>query len=156
MREYAYAAYIIVLALWFGGNAIFSFIVTPVIFRSFDREMAGSIVGHIFPPYFSLNLVLSGLSALLIITLNKTTARYSLFASAMLIAIALCINMLQSAIIHPQVKVLKMQMRSKDKNADLSSLKKRFGKLHGISVGLNLILILDVLALLIISRNLIV
>ena len=47
------------LALWVGGIALFTFIITPAIFSSYSRDMAGEIVGRLFPGYFLYNLVLS-------------------------------------------------------------------------------------------------
>ena len=49
-----FSFYNIVLALWVGGMALFTFIVTPVIFKSYPRDQAGEIVGRLFPGLFSI------------------------------------------------------------------------------------------------------
>ena len=47
---FAFASfYTLTLALWTGGMVLFTFIVTPAIFRSFGRDQAGEIVGYLFP-----------------------------------------------------------------------------------------------------------
>jgi uncharacterized membrane protein len=51
--------YNLVLSLWIGGMSVFTFIVTPAIFKSFGRDMAGEIVGKLFPGYFLSVLILS-------------------------------------------------------------------------------------------------
>jgi hypothetical protein len=45
--------YNLVLSLWVGGNALFTFLVTPVIFKMYGRDEAGKIVGNLFPSYFT-------------------------------------------------------------------------------------------------------
>jgi hypothetical protein len=45
----ACAVYRLALSLWVGGIALFTFVVTPVIFRTQGRDAAGKIVGSIFP-----------------------------------------------------------------------------------------------------------
>ncbi len=42
----------IALSLWVGGMSLFTFILTPVIFRSYPRDAAGEVVGKLFPSYF--------------------------------------------------------------------------------------------------------
>ena len=44
MRPVLISFYLITLALWTGGAALFTFIVTPAIFRSYARDQAGEIV----------------------------------------------------------------------------------------------------------------
>jgi uncharacterized membrane protein len=59
MRLTWLSLYNLILSLWVGGIAIFTFIVTPAIFRSFGRDEAGAIVGKLFPGYFTYVLVLT-------------------------------------------------------------------------------------------------
>src|SRR3972149_3851447 len=56
----ASAVYRLALSLWVGGIALFTFVVTPVIFRTHGRDAAGRIVGSIFPVYFRYGLVVAG------------------------------------------------------------------------------------------------
>ena len=48
--------YRIAIAFWVGGVTIFTFVLTPIIFKSYDRDTAGKIVGVLFPAYFRWNL----------------------------------------------------------------------------------------------------
>jgi len=54
MKAPLFSVYNLVLALWVGGISIFTFIVTPAIFRSYGRDQAGEIVGKLFPGYFQI------------------------------------------------------------------------------------------------------
>ena len=49
MHKLFFILYDLVLALWTGGIFLFTFIITPVIFKSYGRDMAGEIVGKLFP-----------------------------------------------------------------------------------------------------------
>jgi hypothetical protein len=44
--------YRLAVTFWVGGVAIFTFVLTPIIFRVNDRDTAGRIVGTLFPGYF--------------------------------------------------------------------------------------------------------
>jgi hypothetical protein len=46
------ASYRLVLAFWVGGAALFTFALTPTLFKGLDRDMVGNIVGLLFPGYF--------------------------------------------------------------------------------------------------------
>lgn len=84
--------YTLTLALWTGGMALFTFIVTPTIFRSFDRGQAGEIVGRLFPGYFLSLLVLSAMALVLFFLLGADQATRSFRASLFLIVVAIIIN----------------------------------------------------------------
>ena len=66
MTVFTHSVYTLILALWVGGISIFTFIVTPEIFRSFSRDEAGKIVGKLFPDYFLFTLALSVLVLLVL------------------------------------------------------------------------------------------
>jgi len=91
MTTFVHSVYTLILALWVGGISLFTFIVTPNIFRSYGRDAAGEIVGKLFPGYFIFTLVLSAL-ALLALPLCKslfgqTGYRWSLLLSVIAVAI---------------------------------------------------------------------
>ncbi|MDD3815748.1 MAG: DUF4149 domain-containing protein, partial [Desulfocapsaceae bacterium] len=44
--------YHLAVSCWLGGSALFTFVLTPTLFKSYPRDMAGSIVGALFPGYF--------------------------------------------------------------------------------------------------------
>src|ERR1700674_3264201 len=48
--------YRLAVALWIGGVTIFTFVLTPILFKSYGRDMAGQIVGVLFPAYFRWGL----------------------------------------------------------------------------------------------------
>jgi hypothetical protein len=55
------------------GMSIFTFLVAPVIFKSYGKDMASDIVGHIFPGYFRYDLILAAvpLALFFLITVER-------------------------------------------------------------------------------------
>ncbi len=151
MNNTIHVIYNLVLSLWIGGITIFTFIITPVIFRSFSRDMAGTIVGKLFPGYFWLNLILSIIALILILFAGLSFVKSGYKISLALIVLALIINMYVTFKLHPDVKQVKQEMHAVEKLADDSPVRKRFGKLHAVSASLNLLLLADGITLLIFS-----
>jgi hypothetical protein len=148
MKTSWFTLYNLILALWVGGIAAFTFIVTPVIFRSFGRDLAGKIVGELFPGYFLYNLVLAALALLLFFVVagdpSKTAYRLSLF----LLTAALIINVFIVFKLHPDTVQVKQAVTSFERESPDSPMRKRFAKLHAVSMVLNLLLLADGVALL--------
>ncbi len=140
--------YTLVLGLWVGGISIFTFIVTPAVFGSFDRDMAGQIVGKLFPGYFSYTLVLSVLALLLFLASGFRTNGAGSKLSLLLIALAIVINLFVSFKLHPEARKVKEKIHSFEALPQDSPLRKEFGRLHAISAGLNLLILLDGIILL--------
>ncbi len=143
--------YNLILALWVGGISVFTFIVTPAIFRSFGRDLAGEIVGKLFPNYFLYNLVSTALALIMFFLVagdqTSTAARLSLF----LVTIALFINAYVIFKLHPDTVRVKQQIISFEREAPDSPGRKRFSRLHAASAALNLLLLADGIVLLLIS-----
>ncbi|HAM51675.1 MAG TPA: DUF4149 domain-containing protein [Nitrospiraceae bacterium] len=145
--------YDLVLALWVGGISIFTFVVTPAIFRSFNRDMAGQIVGKLFPGYFLYNLVLSLLAlGLLLIGSHASDVRYRL--SLLLTVGAIVINLFVAFRLHPEIKAVKEAIHSFENSPPESPLRKKFTLLHAVSATLNLIVLADGVVLLLIRTGL--
>jgi hypothetical protein len=143
--------YHLILALWVGGITVFTFITTPVIFRSFGRDLAGEIVGKLFPGYFLYNLVISALALILFFLVagdqTSTAARLSLF----LVTIALFINAYVVFKLHPDTVRVKQQIISFERESPDSPARKQFGRLHAVSASLNVLLLAEGIVLLLIS-----
>jgi len=151
MTTFVHSVYTLILALWVGGISLFTFIVTPDIFRSYGRDAAGEIVGKLFPGYFIFTLVLSALALLALpfckSLFGQTGYRWSLLLSV----IAVAINVFVYFNLHPKIRLVKQEVHSFQSLPEDSSARKTFRKLHAVSATLNLILLADGLTLLIIS-----
>jgi hypothetical protein len=146
-----FSLYNLILALWVGGIASFTFIVTPVIFRSFGRDLAGKIVGELLPGYFLYNLVLAALALLLFFIVAADQSKTAYWLSLFLLTIALIINVFIVFKLHPDAVKVKQAVTSFERESPDSPMRKRFAKLHAVSAALNLLLLADGIALLAIS-----
>jgi len=151
MNNILHALYNLVLSLWIGGISIFTFIITPVIFKSFGRDMAGKIVGKLFPGYFMYNLALSVIALILFLVIRSAIAHPGHKWSMILIVMAIVINIFVTFKLHPDVKEVKKEIHSLENLAGDAPVRKKFGKLHAASASLNLLLLADGVALLIMS-----
>jgi uncharacterized membrane protein len=143
--------YNVTLSLWVGGISIFTFIITPAIFRSFDRDMAGTIVGKLFPGYFTYNLALSVIALGLLVAIRPMPAKWGFKSSLILVACAVIINLFVAFKLHPDIIRVKQEIHSFEGRTDDAPARKEFRKLHAISASLNLLLLADGITLLFIS-----
>ena len=142
MKAMGMLVYTAVLALWVGGITMFTFVVTPVVFRSYGRDQAGEIVGRLMPVYFRYNLVLV-LAALAVVLAfwwawSPGPRRLAL---VLLLAAALGQGYVTFRL-YPEVVAVKKTVASFEANPD-SAARKRFRSLHGLSMALNLALLAD-------------
>jgi uncharacterized membrane protein len=151
MKNILSACYIIALSLWVGGISIFTFVVTPALFRSFDRDLAGRIVGALFSGYFFYNLALAIIALLLLLALGSFFTPLAHRWSLVLVAAALIINLFVAFKLHPEIRQVKQEVHSFEGAADDSPARKKFRKLHALSAVLNLLLLADGTVLLVVA-----
>lgn len=148
MRGVGMLLYNLVLALWIGGTVLFTFLVTPLLFRSYDRDTAGVIVGKVIPVYFRYNLLLILLALALLVLLwwawAPTPRRLSL---ALLVVAALAEGYVSFAL-YPKIVAVKRQVPSFEADEG-SPVRRRFRSLHALSAGLNLLVLANGVALLV-------
>lgn len=132
--QYLSIVYRLLITFWVGGAALFTFILTPTLFKSFDRDMAGTIVGVLFPGYFKWGLV-CGVLALgcLLFTREKRW-----FASAIIIVAMLVVTSVQAFVIEPKAAALKKEIPSFVTTPADHPARQQFRKLHAVSAVSNL------------------
>ena len=148
MRPLWVQLYTFVLALWVGGMALFTFIVTPVIFRSFGRDLAADVVGRLFPGYFVYNLALAGAALLLFFLAAGVRSGSPSRASLVLLVAALLVNTYITFKLHPAIVQVKQQVASFEAETPDLDARKRFRRLHAVSAVLNIAVLTDGAALL--------
>jgi len=130
----AEAVYNLAIALWTGGNAIFTLMLTPILFKTESRDTAGRIVGNLFPGYFRWGLA-CGIVALLCRLAGSGTARR---LPLVLLVAMLAITSFQALYIEPRAAELKRQIGSFETTPRDHPLRREFARLHGISAACNL------------------
>jgi uncharacterized membrane protein len=145
----ASAAYRLALSLWVGGMALFSFVVTPVIFRTQGRDAAGKIVGAIFPWYFRYVLVLTAVALLARIVAGEAFHGARQWAGTLMILAALVLSGYQAYGLAPRMERVKQSVASFETAPPDAPARKEFSRLHGISMVVNLVIILEGAALIV-------
>ena len=130
--------YRLAIACWVGGACLFTFVLTPTIFKVYQRDMAGGIVGVLFPGYFKWGLV-CGAIALAAVFLSSAIKHKTIVA--IIIVVMLAITSLQAFVVEPRAAALKKEIPSFETTAKEDPLRVRFRKLHGVSAVSNLAVI---------------
>jgi len=154
MKVAWFSLYNLVLALWVGGIAIFTFIVTPALFRSFGRDQAGEIVGTLFPGYFIYTLILTLLALFLFLwaARNRLLSDYRLSISLLTLSAAVALFVVFW--VHPATAEVKKSIASFERESADSPARKRFARLHALGASLNLLLLIDGVVLLVVAPGL--
>ena len=127
--------YRLAVSLWAGGNAIFTLLLTPILFKTESRDTAARIVGNLFPAYFKWGLA-CGAVGLLCRLLGK--AGVSSVPAAVLV-VMLAVTSFQAFYVEPRAAELKRQIGSFETTPKDHPLRKEFSKLHGVSAVCNLV-----------------
>ena len=126
--------YRLAISLWAGGNAIFTLMLTPILFKTESRDIAGRIVGNLFPGYFRW-----GLACGLIALVCRLAGRgFDLKLPVIVLALMLAVTSFQAFYVEPRAAELKKQIGSFEKTSKDDPLRKQFSKLHGVSAVCNL------------------
>lgn len=126
--------YRLAISLWAGGNAIFSLMLTPILFKTEGRDIAARIVGNLFPAYFRWGLACG------VIALICRLAGRGLDAKLPVIILVcmLVVTSFQAFYVEPRAAELKRQIGSFEATGKDHPLRKQFSKLHGVSAVCNL------------------
>jgi hypothetical protein len=126
--------YRLAVSLWAGGNAIFTLMLTPILFKTENRDVAGRIVGNLFPGYFRWSLA-CGIIAL---TCRLMVRGFDNKLPLILLVIMLALTSFQAFYVEPRAAELKRQIGSFETTSKDQPLRKQFSKLHGVSAICNL------------------
>lgn len=137
--------YRLALAFWVGGVALFTFVLTPILFKTQPRDLAGKIVGVLFPGYFRWGLA-CGTIALLCLLLQR--GRH--FVPALvLIVVMLVATTFQALVIEPKAAALKEQIGSFETTSKENPLRQEFSRLHAVSAICNIVVFAGGVALIV-------
>ena len=147
MHTIASAIYRLALALWVGGMSVFTFVVTPVIFRSQTRESAGKIVGALFPVYFRFCLLVTAVALVARAASGRAFTGARQLAGTLLVVLCLGIVSYHAFVLAPRITAVRETVVSLEAAPEEDPARREFSRLHGISMSLNLVVILAGLVL---------
>jgi hypothetical protein len=132
--HYLEMLYRLAVSLWAGGNAIFTLMLTPILFKTESRDTAARIVGNLFPGYFRW-----GLACGIIALICRFAGRgLDLRLPLIVLAIMLTMTSFQAFYVEPRAAELKRQIGSFETTSKEHPMRKEFSKLHGVSAICNL------------------
>jgi len=130
------------VTFWTGGITLFTFILTPILFKALSRDHAGQIVGILFPGYFRWGLACGAIALV-----SRLIMRSSELTPVILLVAMLALTSFQAFYIEPRAAALKQQIPSFDTTPKDHPLRKEFSKLHGVSASCNLAVVAGGIAL---------
>jgi hypothetical protein len=132
--QYLDMIYRLAVSLWAGGNAIFTLMLTPILFKTESRDVAGRIVGNLFPGYFRWGLVCGVIALVCRLAGKGLDLKLPIFV----LAAMLVVTSFQAFYVEPRAAALKRQIGSFETSSKDDPLRKEFSKLHGVSAVCNL------------------
>jgi hypothetical protein len=139
--------YNLAVSCWLGGAALFTFLLTPKLFAAYPRDLAGNIVGLLFPGYFRWALA-CGAVALLCRLIDR---RRFAIASLLIITSMLALTSIQAFVLEPRAAALKQSIPSFETTAKDDPLRVQFRTLHSLSMAANLTVIVGGVMLVILA-----
>ncbi|MBW4056246.1 MAG: DUF4149 domain-containing protein [Proteobacteria bacterium] len=135
--KFATGLYQLAIAFWVGGSALFTFVLTPLLFKTESRDSAGRIVGILFPGYFRWGLACGVIA--LGCRLVMRGGRMGLVTG--ILAAMLAITLFQAYYVEPKAAAIKQQIVSFDQTPKDDPVRQQFGRLHGVSAVCNLVVL---------------
>jgi hypothetical protein len=127
--------YRLALTFWVGGVALFTFVLTPILFKTQPRDLAGKIVGVLFPGYFRWGLACGTVALICVLLLRGR----NFLPTLILIIVMLAMTTLQAFVLEPKAAALKEQIGSFATTAKDTPLRQEFSRLHAFSAVCNLV-----------------
>src|SRR5512133_219937 len=134
LMQYLDMIYRLAVSLWAGGNAIFTLLLTPILFKTESRDTAARIVGNLFPGYFRWGLACGVIALVCRLAGSRFTARLPV----VLLLAMLAVTSFQAFYVEPRAAELKRQIGSFESSSKEHPLRKEFSRLHGVSAVCNL------------------
>lgn len=132
--QYFDAIYRLAVSLWAGSNAIFTLMLTPILFKTESRDIAARIVGNLFPAYFRW-----GMACGVIALVCRFAGRgFAVKLPLVVLLVMLITTSFQALYVEPRAAELKQQIGSFETTGNDHPLRKQFSKLHGVSAVCNL------------------
>ncbi len=140
MFQVAPALYRIAVALWFGGMAVFSLVMTPVLFRTQPRQTAARVVGAMMPVYFRYAAVVVGAALAARFAAGWGFAGPQPSLGTVILGAALAANLWQAFVLVPRIERVKSRIPSFEPGDAHHPARREFGRLHAFSMTLDFLL----------------
>ncbi|MDE3169074.1 MAG: DUF4149 domain-containing protein [Acidobacteriota bacterium] len=139
---------------WIGAIVYFAAVVTAGAFAVLpNRDLAGAVVGYTIGGLHDFGIVAAVIYLLAAIALRRSLAAFARPA-AIGVALMLLLTLASQRTVIPRMDALRSRMGSVDATAAINPLRMQFDRLHGISVDLEVaILLIGIAALYLTTRE---
>lgn len=142
------------LVVWVGSLIFFTFFVAPGIFKVLPRELAGEVVGGIFPGYRVTGYVAGLLSLLSLLGISFIEKTFPA-ARVLLLAAMTGISFYSGLVVAPMVHEMRLEIHAVEEPDRKEALEKGFRNMHARSAALNMAVIISgVVVIYLMSRSL--
>jgi hypothetical protein len=128
------------LVVWIGGIIFFTFFGAPSIFKTLDRELAGSVVGDIFPKYWFIGYVCSATALGSLIYLWKQGISGASIR-IILLGVMTVSTYYTGLCVGSKAREIKAEIRTTEDLTRKDELRNYFTKIHRRSMVLNVIIL---------------
>lgn len=141
------------LVSWIGMISFFTFFAAPSIFKILPRELAGDVVGDIFPKYWVIGYIssivaIASLAALGVMEKSLPVARI------ILLVVMTSVTFYSGLVVAKEAVRIKAESRVAENQAKKDELRGAFKKVHAVSASLNIfVFILGLVVLFLTSRG---
>ncbi|HYB74303.1 MAG TPA: DUF4149 domain-containing protein [Candidatus Sulfotelmatobacter sp.] len=148
--------YLVALVVWVGGIIFFSFVGAPSTFQAVPVDMAGKVVGKIFPRYYLLGFVAGLVALAAFLGLARMSGQWGglKVANALLLTAMLGTGLYAGTVVLRQANAVKQQIGSfEDRSQGSPELRAEFARLHRLAVILNGVVLVLGLAVLLVTAT---
>jgi uncharacterized membrane protein len=135
-------ALLFAMVVWIGGIVFFSFIASPSVFKVLPREVAGQVVGDIFPKYHLLGYVSCLIALGCLVGLRQLGAVQSVRVAMIILVLMGGTQATMGTVIGPQVTAARDAAKTSPAGPEKDQHQKKFRRLHAVSMIFNLLLLM--------------
>ncbi|GBD39268.1 hypothetical protein HRbin37_01541 [bacterium HR37] len=141
MKVLLFFLFLISIAFWIGSMFFLSLFTAPTVFKVLPQQQAGTLISHIFSKYYTVGYI-CGLIAFItssVIWFTENNGKRNIYlVRVILIAAMLALMVIAGEIIRPKALEARANIRKlPSTSTDQLEERKRFAKLHTISVAIN-------------------
>lgn len=134
------------IVVWVGALIFFTFFVAPSIFKILPKDMAGALVGSIFPKYWAIGYISGILSLSTLIAISFIEKGFPA-ARLFLLTVMTVVTFYAGLAVATKARELKAQAKVVEDPVKKESIEKEFKKIHFKSSALNMLVLLTGLGL---------
>lgn len=141
LKSLIYYFHLLSMVVWIGGIIFFSFVGAPAIFKTLAKEDAARVVRAIFPTYYIIGTICGIIAIATTLLFGVSEYRPRQIKIGILIFMII-LTLFSGLYILPKSRSIKTEINSTVEVETKAKLSKKFSQIHGLSMILNMIVLL--------------